>query len=205
MKLINSRDFHKNPGKHLAYLNRNSENDRNLDENRINATDESGLEETDTLTIIMRRNRPICVLSSITEEEFCHIKLQEDINQALREIQNGEKLSHEEITQKFLGRQMGLTYTRYKIIYAVRVVNDLNLASAKSRTRILKKLYEKCHFREPFDSYVENSSRKDTGCVYDYSEIKAGKYTIVCLKDEANIHVLCIYPPYGSCKEKFRL
>lgn len=186
MKLINARDFHKNPGKYFSELQ------------SVRQNSDSDLDEENQLTIIMRRNKPVCVLSPITESEFLRIKLNEDIEEALEEIRTGQSVSHAEITKRIFDKTTELQYTRYKIIYANRALSDLEVVKPKDCQRILKKLYEKCHFSNPFDRHIDIYN-----CVY--SEIKIGRYIIVCVKDEGNIYVLCIYPPHGSRKEKFRL
>lgn len=168
MKIINAREFHKNPGCcRLKY---------------------------DEVNVLVRRNKPVCILAPITEEDFSDMKLEEDIKTALEEIQNGEYFQHQGVTKRLLGRELNLELARYDVIYAKRAIKDLEAAGKKYQEKILKKIYEKCHFREPFDIYKEF-----------HAEIKAGKYVIVCAKNEHTINILCIYPPNGSLKERFRL
>ena len=184
MKLIDIGMLRKNIGNHLKAS--------------------ASAQERGELTVIMRRNRPVCAITAITEEEFHHLKLAEDINEALKEIEKGELLSHSEITKEIFGETTKIELARYEIVYAKRVLKDLKMATGKDHKRIFKKLYEKCHFREPFDRHVETYGN-------NYSEIKAGKYVVVCVKSlmknsmKNNIQVLCIYPPYGSYEKRFRL
>lgn len=186
MKIINAREFHKNPGCcRLKY---------------------------DEVNVLVRRNKPVCILSPITEENFFDMKLKEDIRAAFEEIRNGECVSHQEVTKRLLGRELILEFARYDAVYAKWAIKDLEMAGKKYQEKILKKIYEKCHFMEPFDSYFD-----------EYMQIRAGKYVVVCKPDEKRaerelpdggrpgeyckdtINILCIYPPNGSLKERFRL
>lgn len=173
MKIISAREFHKNPGHYqLKY---------------------------DEINVLVRRNKPVCVLTPIREDDFYQLRLDDDIRLAMEEIKNGKSFSHEEVSEKFIGEMVSMAGAFHTAVYAKRAINDLEMAGAKYQEKILKKIYEKCHFREPFDAYFD-----------EYMQIRAGKYVVICKPDErradsSTINILCIYPPNGSLKERFRL
>jgi|GEM_PF-7061931 len=156
---------------------------------------------TNELTVVLKRNRPICILTSITDEEFHCIKLQEDISHGLDQIEKGSYVSHMEMTERFLDEKIEPVGVWWIPVYAQRILDDFTHIPDSNCERILKKIYEKCHFRQSFNEYMQIGD-------LEYIELRIGRYAVVCMKNFTKntqlIQILCIYPPHGSCKERFR-